>query len=258
MPSDLTSLPATCPICLGTDFTPEMSGFPVKSPAYRCRQCASLIKPAVKSGMLSFHIEKLGPAYSNAGFQLKGSSWSAEELTQPDHESSIHADDDLLRLAQGTIGEDFLAGEDPSQVPFPIADGETVIFALQTVYTWDTRPKDEQVAPGLKAFQIKPGAWKDVTQRGEPKTVNLYETLDDGDLYLTDRRLIYTGKRRQIDEDLARVIAVVPFQDGIGVLRKERIKIECYKGQYYWPLVGAVLAGLANRRKKGHAPRETS
>lgn len=258
MPSETPQPPASCPICLGTEFTPEMAGFPIKSPAFRCGNCASLLKPSGKAGDLTFHVEKLGPNFSNAFFLLKGATWSAAELAGPDREATLHPDADLLRFAQGTVGDEFLAGDEDGELPLPIAPGEKVIFAMQTVYTWDTRPKDDQVARGLKTFQIKPGEWKDVKLLGEPRSYNLYETLDDGDLYLTDRRLIFKGKRRQIEEDLSRVLAVIPFQDGIGVLRKERIKIECYKGQYYWPLVGAVLAGLIYRRKRENAAREAS
>jgi hypothetical protein len=206
---------------------------------------------------VSFRIDEIGSGYSNAGGLLTGQCWTDGELSGPDGLAAIYPDADLLQLAQGAIGSDFLTGDEDCDVPFPTDPGETVVFAIQNIYTWENRPRGDQLASGLKAFQVKPGEWMNLRLLGEPRTYNLVETLDSGALYLTDRRYVFLGRKRRIDDDFSRIKAVLPFRDGIGVFRKDRSKIEFYKGPFYWPLVGAVLAGLAAKWRHEHAARET-
>jgi hypothetical protein len=235
-----------------------MTGFPIKTAAFRCARCGTQLKPVPRANPPAYKLDRVGADYSNAAEILKGCAWPADDLSIPDGPPNVYSDRDLIRMAQGSIEEDFLKGDDNCDVPFRSQPHEIVIFSMDNIYTWLTRPKDEQVAPGLKVYQVKPGEWKDAAILGEPKSYNVLETLDEGSLYLTDRRIIFLGKRRQIDEDLARIQVVLPFQDGFGVLRKEQIKIECYKGDYYWPLVGAIMAGIVTRRKRENAAREAS
>jgi hypothetical protein len=258
MPSDLNGLPVHCPLCRGAEFTREMTGFPIKTAIFRCGRCGTSLKAVPRANPPVYSIDKIGTDFSNTSEALKGCTWSAEELADQDGPSSLYSDQDLIRMAQGSIAEDLLTGDDDCAAPFHTRPGETVIFAMDNIYSWQTRPKDDQVARGLKAFQVKAGEWKDAPILGEPKRLNLLDTLDDGSLYLTNQRILFVGKNRQIDEDLARIQAVLPFQDGFGVLRKEQVRIECYKGNFYWPLVGAWLTGMATRKKRENAAREAS
>lgn len=257
MPSDPTRPPGMCPVCHGDEFTLRSTGFPIRTPSFCCPRCGTALKPFSQSGTPSFRIHGIGSSYSNVNALLKGQTWTADELSDTDGLATLCPDSELLRLAQGEIGAEDLNGIEDCEIPIRTDPGERVIFAIENIYSWENRPRPEQIAPGLKAFHVKPGGWKDLHILGEPRSYYLIETLDSGALYLTDRRYAFVGKKRRIDDDFSRIKAVLPFQDGFGVFRKDRSKIEFYKGDYYWPLVGAMLAGLAARWRRDHAARET-
>jgi hypothetical protein len=249
--------PGVCPVCRGTEFTLQFSGFPIRSAAFCCAACRTFLKPFSDSGVPSFRVSQVPSTYSNAAPLLDGQAWTADELSTPDGLARIYPDADLLQIAQGTLPPDLTTGDEDCEIPIATAPGEAVIFALENLYTWDNRPRGDQLAPGIKAFQVKPGGWKDLQVLGEPRAYYLIETLDSGSLYITNRRYAFIGKKHRIDDDFSRIKAVLPFKDGFGVYRKDRMKIEFYKGDVYWPLVGATLAGLVVRWRREHAAGET-
>jgi hypothetical protein len=257
MPSVPPPPPGACPVCRGSDFTLQSSGFPIRSSVFSCAGCGTKLKPFSDSGIPSFRVSQVGSLFSNAAPMLGGQAWTSQELSSPANLSRTYPDSELLQIAQGTLAEDLTAGDEDCEAPFATDPGEVVIFALENLYSWESRPRGEQLAPGLKAFQVKPGDWKDLPVLGEPRAYYLIETLDSGALYITDRRYAFFGKKRRIDDDFSRIQAVLPFKDGFGVFRKDRVKIEFYKGDVYWPLVGATLAGLVLKWRREHAARET-
>ena len=244
-----------CPVCKKDEFVEEKAGFPLKADGLRCPSCGTLLQ--VKAGRASpvYRVAAVGKSYSNAAYQVKVSDWTGFEPGNIDQ--AFYSDEKLLELGRGAIDPEFLAGNEDCAVPFPTGPGETVVFILENIYQWEERPKSDQQAAGSRTFQVRPGGWEKIGALGEPKAFNHIETLEHGTLYITDRRYVLVGKKRRIDEELYRIKAVYPFKNGIGVVRNEKMRIEYLKGAYYWPLVGAVLSGLAYLRRKEHAAPKT-
>lgn len=251
MPPNVDSQPAVCPVCRGTNFTRSSTGFPLAGPRFTCAICGTWLKPASGRPSVTYRIEKIGSQFSNLAGQLEDQLFDPQSGQAP--VDPIYSDSDLLQFAQGSIAADFLTGDEDCEVPFTTGPEETIIFALENLYCWENRPRGGEAEAGLKNAQVKPGGWAKVPLLGEPKTYNLLETLDAGSLYLTNSRYLFLGKKRSVEDELNRVASVLPFQNGIGILRKDRQRIEFYKGTYYWPLVGSVLNGLALIKRREHA-----
>jgi hypothetical protein len=240
--------PNICPVCASVDFSWAQVGFILHHTISRCGRCGSEFSYEIKQDGPEFRLQKVGSAYSNGDRLNRGRAWSPEELT----EDSIHIypDAKLLAMANGDVDDEFFAGENPEESGFFPITGEIVVFTLKNVYSWEDRPKGGQAAAGRSSILVQPGGWFKVKLLTEPRLLHELETLEDGTLILTNKRYLFIGKNRHIDQPLRALRALFPYQDGLGIARKEKTRIEYYKGNYYWPLVGAVLSGLA-RRKRG-------
>ena len=245
-----------CPICKGKEFIPEKFGFPARGDGLRCQACGTVLSVSGGSANPIYRVEYLGKTYSNAAELVRDQTWGREDLESIDE--CPFSDQVLLEIAQGMVPPEFISGGGDCDVPFRTDANETVIFILENTYLWEERPNGERQSLGLFAFRIQPGGWNKIKPLGEPKAFNHIETLDNGTLYLTDRRYIFIGKNHKTDDELRRVRTVFPYTNGIGVMRSEKTRVEYIKGAYYWPLIGALLTGLAARSKKEYADREAS
>jgi hypothetical protein len=241
--------PNVCPVCGAVDFDRAQAGFIIHHPVSRCGRCGSEYVFEVKTGGPEFRLQKVGSSYSNCDRLNRGRAWAMDELA--DDHMRIYSDAELLAIANGEVSDDFFEGENPEEPGFyPIAN-EIVVFTLKNVYSWEDRPKGGQAGAGRSSILVQPGGWFKVKPLTEPRYMHELETLEDGTLILTDKRYLFFGKTRQIDQPMRALRALFPYQDGLGIARKEKTRIEYYKGNYYWPLIGAVFSGLARRKKGG-------
>ncbi|MDD5447863.1 MAG: SHOCT domain-containing protein [Actinomycetota bacterium] len=83
--------------------------------------------------------------------------------------------------------------------------------------------------------------------------------IDKGVLTLTNQRLVFSGEKRTLNIDLAKIISIQPFKDGIAIRRegKEKtqyfsvinpkmisIKMKVGDGEYEEPFTGTILKCL--------------
>jgi hypothetical protein len=78
-----------------------------------------------------------------------------------------------------------------------------------------------------------------------PQYADSVEQIDSGWLVFTDRRYIFIGQRKSMDCSLLKITAITPFKDGVGVARSSKQRQEFFTGSYHWPLIAALLSGLA-------------
>jgi hypothetical protein len=68
--------------------------------------------------------------------------------------------------------------------------------------------------------------------------------LDSGVIAFTNKRYIFLGSSKNIDQPLTSLIAIAPFDDSVSFIRSGKQRTEFLSGNYHWPLIASVIMGL--------------
>jgi ribosomal protein S3AE len=232
-----------CPICHKDEFDRVENGLLIKKYVFTCRGCHTRLEQTGQGQKATFRITAVSPDYTNCVALFDGMRWSLDELTK--NEAKTYSDAQLASIVQGDIPAEIL--EEAEEIPpFPLEEGEELIFALDNVFFFEDRLwKSSQTT--RFSFRETIRKWQTVKNLPEPQRRDITETLDNGSLYITTRRYSFTGMSHAIDEPFTKISLILPFQDGMGISRSNSAKMEFYKGGYHWPLVAAVMRGLIRR-----------
>ena len=68
--------------------------------------------------------------------------------------------------------------------------------------------------------------------------------LDQGILVITNKRYIFKGRTKNLDQPLTSLTTINPYSDGIAIVRSGKQKTEFFRGGYHWALISSILIGL--------------
>lgn len=237
--------PSVCPVCKGRSFLTEQKGRVFKRTYYVCQHCDSVLKQQ-KSGY--YQIEKVGEDYTNLIHVLQGDilpdnqlldfpSMSDEELDKVSRaESPIF--DETIEVFKRVYLEDY-------DLPVFLKKGETAIYIHPNVRLFEER--STRVSSGTRAgVRVMKGVYISQSITG-PEYEGVVKHIDSGSFVITDKRYIFTGEKRNIDQSLGKITTVEIFPDGISIARSNKQKTEYFYAPSHWNLIGSVLKGVVTK-----------
>jgi hypothetical protein len=237
-----SSLGILCPLCQNTDFESDTSGFIIKTTMYECQRCESVIE--TKDGE-KFKVIAIGDGFSNTTPFMQDKILTRDKLANPG--LPILSDEELGKLSIGE-GETFqeLINEQDQNVPIILKKDERVMMHLPNVTLSEERSKQVSSGGGAISFKIAKGIWFHTGGLSAPEYKSALQVLYSGALIVTTKRYVFLGSNKHSGQNLSSIVAIKPFNDGLGVVRSDKQKTEYYQGPYHWPLMSSVFMGVVN------------
>jgi hypothetical protein len=238
-----TSTEVVCPFCEGTAFTSELKGLVFKTTRFVCAKCSSVLE--TKDGE-TFTVSTVGDAYSNTITVMKDRKLTRDKLSEPG--LPLVSDADLASVSMGE-GELFarIINEADQNVPIILKQNEQAIFLLQNTSLSEERIQRTSSGSGAFSFRVAKGVWFHTGRLSQPEYASTLQVIDSGSLVITNKRYGFVGNNKSVDQSLSKIIAIKPFNDGMGIVRSNKQKVEYYKGSYHWPLIASIFMGVVKK-----------
>lgn len=235
MNSIQATLGIVCPFCERTNFTTEVKGMIFKSTIYTCQSCGSVLETKNEK---EFKVITIGGEYSNTQNFMLNKVISRDNL--PDTGLPLFSDTQLSEVStgEGELFEQFISQPIPNS-PVILKSGEKLLLSFNNIVLSEER---SQRAYGSVSFRVAKGVWFNTGKifQGDGSI----QQLDIGTFAVTDKRYIFIGQKKSVDQSLAKITTIQPFTDGFGLIRSNKQKIEYYSGTYHFPLIVSLLMGI--------------
>jgi hypothetical protein len=209
-----------CPVCKETGFSVSEKGLVLKKTVYRCNSCETEMETR---GGQSFLITSVGGGYSNAKSIVVGKKLKLENLGEPGFHAFSDQELEDISDARSSLLDNVIneaAEKFSGDFPVLLKEGENPVMRMGRVRFCEERSKGGD---------------------------NVLATLDTGDLLLTTKRYAFVGVKRSVAQPLSRITSIQVYNDGIGVSRSNKQKVEYFLGDYHWPLMAAIIKGTAKK-----------
>jgi DNA-directed RNA polymerase subunit M/transcription elongation factor TFIIS len=230
-----------CPVCKGINFSTISEGMLFKKIVLTCNNCNTVMEQSGKGEKSRFKVRKVGEEYSNVDRLFKDKTFTIPELSS--HELSIVSDAQLEEYAKGNLeGLSFeMRGDVKREII--LKKNEKIIFMMSPIDYLEERSKRGSGAMGSFSFKIAKGVWYRTAQMYS-KYGDTITKLDSGVMAFTNKRYIFMGNTKNIDQPLNSLTDITPFDDGVSFIRSGKQKTEFFSGNYHWPLISSIIIGL--------------
>lgn len=162
-----------------------------------------------------------------------------EIVTQKDEET-------MKMLAALSEGDMSLIDEIPQDMTSIILKKNEVCYAtVNGAQFWEDRAV-RKIGGGYGGFgfRVAKGVTFHVGKFGATGESHMERRhIDTGNLSVTNKRVVFVGKHKNIDFTLDKVLSVEPCSDGIGISRSNKQKTEYFVGGFDGLTVKAVIEG---------------
>jgi hypothetical protein len=241
--------PLLCPICKGTYFSTISEGMLIKKNIYTCINCKSVMEQSGKGENSRFKVRIVGEEYSNVDRLFKDKSFTIPELNS--HELPIVSDAQLEEYANGNLDGLSIEMKGNVQRDIILKKNEKIFFMLSPIDYLEERSKRVSGRGQGFSFRVTKGVWYR-TSRFQSEYADTITKLDSGVLIFTNKRYIFLGNSKNIDQFLTSLTAINPFTDGVSIIRSGKQKIEFFSGDYHWPLMSSIILGLVKKANEGN------
>jgi hypothetical protein len=231
-----------CPICKQPGTSGRSAGAIFRKIVYECDYCHTAWEQTGQEDKALFAITKVGEEYTNAHCMVAGKKYRLGQLAT--QEITVIPDEALLSFAQGNLDDFYIDFGDVSLPEIALKAYERIILALYPVDYLEARKQSTSDVEGSFIVGAAKDFWYHVPRLHGPRYSDSTQQLDSGWLVATNKRLIFIGHQKQIDQPFGKVTAITLFTDGLGLVRTNKLRTEYFTGDYHWPLVGSILLGL--------------
>jgi len=160
----------------------------------------------------------------------------------------IVSDADLASISIGE-GEFFerIINEADQNVPIILKQDERAMFLLPNATLSEERSQRTSSGAGAFSFRVAKGVWFHTGRLSQPEYASTLQVIDSGPLVITNKRYVFVGNNKSVDQSLSKITAIKPFNDGMGIVRSNKQKVEYYKGSYHWPLIASIFMGVVKK-----------
>jgi len=188
-----------------------------------------------------FKVRMAGEEYSNVDSLFKDKSFTIPELKS--HNIPVGSDAQLEEFAKGNLDGLTIQMDSDLRRDIILKRDEKIVFWLSPIDYIEERRKRGSGAIGSFSFRIKKGVWYRTAQIYGGNADELTK-LDSGVLVFTNKRYIFLGNTKNIDQPLTSLAAINPFSDGVSFIRSGKQRTEFFSGNYHWPLMSSIIIGL--------------
>ncbi|KAF5046629.1 hypothetical protein DSECCO2_468820 [anaerobic digester metagenome] len=259
-----------CPACRAKPLAETVSrGFLglTSREVYACPGCGATFTPA-GNGTFRFSgvADRSNPAWENYGNQaLTGDEWRriAHGGVSDARQRDLDIERALGEFLKGSVPE---FGVDANTVP--LKRGERAVAVIPGVTLKEPRSvRTTYGGGGGPSFRIAKGVYfRTGGFAARSESHEEIKAIDSGTLTLTNRRVVFAGKKRTINFSLGKIVGMEPYRDGIAISRDGKQRTEYYTGldavhmtisaggrSHIVPLSGVILMcmvqGLINREE---------
>jgi hypothetical protein len=233
-----------CPVCKGINFSTISEGMFIKKNVLTCNICKTVMEQSGKEDQSRFKVRKVGEEYSNVDRLFKDKTFTIPELNS--HELPIVSDAQLEEYANGNLeGLSFEMRGDVKR-DIILKKNEKIIFMMSPIDYLEERSKGVTGRGQGYSFRIAKGVWYRTSQFRSEYASNITK-LDSGVMALTNKRYIFLGSAKNIDQPLTSLTSITPFIDGVSFIRSGKQKTEFFSGNYHWPLISSIIIGLVKQ-----------
>jgi DNA-directed RNA polymerase subunit M/transcription elongation factor TFIIS len=233
--------PIVCPVCKGINFSTISEGMLFKKNVLTCNNCGTVMEQSGKDEKSKFKVRKVGEEYSNVDRLFKDKTFTIPELKS--HELPIVTDAQLEEYAMGNLEglTIHMKGDEPPDII--LKKNEKIVFMLSPIDYLEERSKRVSGRGQGYSFRVAKGVWYRTSQfRSE--YADTITKLDSGVMAFTNKRYIFLGNTKNIDQPLASLTSINPFADGVAFVRSGKQRTEFFSGNYHWPLMSSIIIGL--------------
>jgi len=136
----------------------------------------------------------------------------------------------MTSLKEGKISIKLITEGSSSQVI--LKENEELQMVLPKIRLWEPRTVTTSTGGyGGPSFRVAKGLYFRVGAfRAQSQSHEELKEVDQGLLTLTNKRLLFTGAKRTSEYNLAKIISIEPYQDGIAVRTSGRSKVQYFIG----------------------------
>jgi len=259
-----------CPACRAKPLAEAVSrGFLglTSREVYACPGCGATFTPA-GNGTFKFSgvADRSNPAWENYGNQtLTGDEW--RRIAYGGVSDARQRDLDIER-ALGEFQRGFVPEFRADANTVPLKRGERAVAVIPGVTLKEPRSvRTTYGGGGGPSFRIAKGVYfRTGGFAARSESHEEIKAIDSGTLTLTNRRVVFAGKKRTINFSLGKIVGMEPYRDGIAISRDGKQRTEYYTGldavhmtvsaggrSHIVPLSGVILMcmvqGLINREE---------
>ena len=183
-----------------------------------------------KDDKSTFKVRKVGEEYSNVDRLFKDKTFTISELNS--HELPIVSDAQLEEYANGNLEGLTIQMKGDVKRDIILKRDEKIIFMLSPIDYLEERSKRVSGRGQGLSFRITKGIWYRKS-RFLSEYASTITKLDSGILAFTNKRYIFLGNTKIIDQSLTYLTAINPFDDGVSFIRSGKQKTEFFSGNYH-------------------------
>jgi hypothetical protein len=233
-----------CSVCKGNNFSTLSEGMLFKKNVLTCNNCSTVMEQSGKGDKSKLKVRKVGEEYSNVDRLFKDKSFTIPELKS--HNIPVGSDAQLEELAKGNLEGLHIEMVGELNRSVIVKKDEKIIFWLSPINYLEERSKRIFGGGVGLSFRIAKGVWYR-TSRFQSEFADTITLLDSGVLIFTNKRYIFLGNSKNIDQPLTSLTAINPFDDGVRIIRSCKQKTEFFSGNYHWPLMASIIMGLVKK-----------
>jgi hypothetical protein len=231
-----------CPVCKGTNLSTQSEGMIFnKKNVLTCNNCHTVLEQSGKGDYTQFKVRKVGAEYSNADRLFTGKAFTIQKLRS--HELPIVPDALLEEYANGNLEGLSIKMKGDLNTEIFLKKDENIVLWMGPIDYLEERRRRGSGGAGSFSIRIAKGLWYRTSQMYSGSADELAK-LDSGILVITNRRYIFKGMTKNIDQLLNSLSSINPFSDGISIVRSGKQKTEFFRGDYHWPLISSIIIGL--------------
>lgn len=175
----------------------------------------------------------------NEWIKISEGGVSDEEQKKIDRDAEILKKQEITRQ-QEKDANDFLMGLEDGSIPIKYAGqspvilkkSETISLIMENIQLQEPRAvRQTNAAYGGPTIRVAKGvSFRLGGASARSESHDEIKVIDSGKLVLTNKRLIFMGTKRTVNIDLKKIMAIVPYKDGIESQRENKQKPEYFTG----------------------------
>jgi len=225
-----------CPVCQSgrLELMAQKKLFGLRTGAnFTCNKCYAVFVPDGNKYKLTDITNKLLPIWQEYNKQsLTTEEWKRISYGGISDDKQREADMEqyMTDLKEGKVTIKFrIEGGSFSVI---LKEKEELQMVLPNIALWEPRKVTTTVGGyGGPSFRIAKGVyWRVGAFGAESRSREELKELDRGKLTLTNKRLVFTGTKRSNEINLAKIISIEPYSDGIAVTASGKSKTQYFVG----------------------------
>jgi hypothetical protein len=196
-----------------------------------CPNCGAVFAPDGDRYKLTSIKDKSNPVWQDYGNKgLTEQEWktiaSGGVSNARQHEADI--EQWMTSLKEGEVAIKMICGSSPVL----LKRKEELHVVLPNMSLWEPRSVRQSTGGyGGPSFRIAKGvSWRLGAFKAQSESHEELRAIDQGIFTLTNKRLVFSGSKRTADINLAKIVSIEPYSDGIAVRTSGRQKTQYFVG----------------------------